>query len=67
MHGFQWYFVAVNGPVMVGLEKYCFLWFCGVAMAAGLGKACFQWFVAYGPEKAYYLWLILVVFWMTSL
>ena len=64
MHGFQWCFVAVNGrvmnglgkcwlqcPVMIGLEKHCFLWLCGVAMAAALGKACFQWFVAYGPEK----------------
>ena len=52
---------------MIGLKKCCFLWLCGVAMAAGLGKACFQWFVAYGSEKAYSLWLILVVFCMTCL
>ena len=81
MYGFQWCFVAVDGPVMNGLgkywllclvmmvgpEKHCFPWLCGVAMAAGLGKCWFQWVVAYGPEKAYFLWLILVVFCMTFL
>ena len=36
------------------------LW--GVVMIAGLVKACFQWYMVYGPEKAYFLWLILVVF-----
>ena len=43
--------LVMNGPekywfhcsVMSGLEKNCFLWFCGIAMIGGLEKHCFQW------------------------
>ena len=48
--------------VMIDLEKHLFLCFWGVVMIAGLVKAYFQWYMVYGPEKAYSLWLILVVF-----
>ena len=52
--------LVMNGPekywlhcsMVIGLEKHCFLWFCGTVMIGGLEKCCFQWFAVNGPGKA---------------